>query len=720
MHPSATTGAYFPQEDKAPESQLTLGTSRRAAGEARSGSRDREVAPGHLASDLASPCVVTVARSVEQVELLREAWTRLGSNRVRTDIDYFLWSLTEDRRVIRPHVVSVQRDGKTEAIVAARLSSVPLPCKLAYWTAYAPSVRSISVLHDGLLGLADRVVAAAILEELLAALERREAEIVLFRKLARGSALERAAAAAATFATRQHNERSEPRRLIEFPATFDEYLASLSSSTRKGVRRTARRLEREFAARLSIRRFRTPDDLAVFVRDAETVAVTTYQRRLGVGFTHDRRALARLRMLAEHGWFRGYVLYVDAEPIAFELGELYGGRFQSLAGAYDPTHGRHRVGAHLLIKAMEDLVADHAASLFDFGIGDADYKRKLAHVSVEETDVLLYARRPRTIRISLTRSALLGTSRAAEGVLKRLGLLDVLKRRATSASLSHDTARSTFAPHSVPRTAEPPAGARRLRRAGTSSRIRFALGLLDRDKDYYESDAGVLEYAAYDDLKKCEQPILDLVRFEGLADMRMLDLGVGGGRTTTHFAPHAREYHGIDRSPPLIDACRRRFAREDWPHVTWTVADARDLPYDDDFFDFVMFSWNGLDAVGDEIERLRALHEIRRILAPGGRFFFSAHNLENALARWRSRRALVRRLLNPHLLRCRSRDAAMVLDEPLTRLRHYYIRPAAQLEQLRAAGFSEPVALLSDGTQVPEPRPGQFARSHWLYYLCRA
>ena len=257
-------------------------------------------------------------------------------------------------------------------------------------------------------------------------------------------------------------------------------------------------------------------------------------------------------------------------------------------------------------------------------------------------------------------------------------------------------------------------------RLSAASRIRFALRLAGSEKDYYTSQVGVLEYVAYDRLKDCEQPILDRLRAEGLAEMRMLDLGVGGGRTTIHFAPHTREYHGVDLSAPLVEACRKRFAHEKWPHVTWAVADARDLPYGDRFFDFVMFSWNGLDAVGDHGERMRALQEIRRVLAPGGRFFFSAHNLENALARPKSRRAMMRRALNPQLLWARDRDAAMVRDEPLRRLRNYYIRPAAQLEQLRAAGFTQPVALQPDGTEVSEPRPGQFARRHWLYYLCRA
>ena len=61
------------------------------------------------------------------------------------------------------------------------------------------------------------------------------------------------------------------------------------------------------------------------------------------------------QLLAARGWLRGYVLYLDEQPIAFELGELYRGRFDSLAGAYDPDYGQHRVGAYLLLKAIEDL-----------------------------------------------------------------------------------------------------------------------------------------------------------------------------------------------------------------------------------------------------------------------------------------------------------------------------------------------------------------------------
>ena len=161
--------------------------------------------------------------------------------------------------------------------------------------------------------------------------------------------------------------------------------------------------------------------------DVEAVASRTYQRRLGVGYLGNERQRARLAALAERGWLRGYVLYLDGQPIAFELGELYRGRFDSLAGAYDPDHGHHRVGAYLLLKAIEDLGAEHV-SVFDFGFGDAEYKSKLAHRRFEEGDLVIYARRPRPTWIKFARTALLEISRAVTAGLTRLALMERIKQ----------------------------------------------------------------------------------------------------------------------------------------------------------------------------------------------------------------------------------------------------------------------------------------------------
>jgi SAM-dependent methyltransferase len=246
--------------------------------------------------------------------------------------------------------------------------------------------------------------------------------------------------------------------------------------------------------------------------------------------------------------------------------------------------------------------------------------------------------------------------------------------------------------------------------------------LLDADRaKYYESSAGVRRYASYAELQDAEPAILERFRADGLADAALLDLGVGGGRTTLHFAQHAGTYVGLDYSRALVEACRGRFAGR-WAHVTFVHGDARDLrEFADASFRFVLFSWNGLDAVGDADDRARALGEIRRVLAPGGLFAFSAHDLGFVEARLAGRHGLPRRLLaralNPTLRHLDGRDCAMVADERVGARweRHMYVRPRAQLAQLLALGFAGAVALDREGREIPRPEAG--AAPHWRYYL---
>ena len=111
---------------------------------------------------------------------------------------------------------------------------------------------------------------------------------------------------------------------------------------------------------------------------------------------------------------------------------------------------------------------------------------------------------------------------------------------------------------------------------------------------------------------------------ELLADVEgqpVLDLGVGGGRTTAHLLPHTSDYLGLDYTPQMVATCRRKF-----PGAHFEVADARDLSaLPSNSFQLVVFSYNGIDSV-DLAGRKQVLAEAFRVLKPGGAFFFSTFN----------------------------------------------------------------------------------------------
>lgn len=216
-----------------------------------------------------------------------------------------------------------------------------------------------------------------------------------------------------------------------------------------------------------------------------------------------------------------------------------------------------------------------------------------------------------------------------------------------------------------------------------------------------------------------------------LHSMAMLDIGVGAGRTVSYFAPRVKSYIGIDYSRGMIEACERKFAHE--PNWRFAYGDARDLrEFGEQSFDFVLFSFNGLDYVSHE-DRFVVLSEIARVCKPGALFMFSTHNLRAARRLFRVRmnggplrlakdvaECALRGVLNGAYLLKRRAEYATLIDGTHDRLLPtHYVLPEAQVGQLEAAGFQ--------GVQIFSVRSGEeivdretlVANSEWwLYYLC--
>ena len=238
-----------------------------------------------------------------------------------------------------------------------------------------------------------------------------------------------------------------------------------------------------------------------------------------------------------------------------------------------------------------------------------------------------------------------------------------------------------------------------------------------------------------------ERQYLDdtLWRAEGIALLKyqpafagkdVLDIGVGTGRTTVYLAPLARRYQAIDYSPEMV-----RCFEQTCPGIPIALADMRDMSrFRDSEFDFVLASNNVFDATGHE-DRLRTLHEIHRLLRPGGMLMFTSHNRDRkGAAHWPrlelSRNPVTQVLLAGHWCKAlvnhiRLRKFQMfaedyaILNDPAhdCALLHYYIGSTAQRKQLGEQGFELLEILDCLGDSVA---PDSLAEhSHWLLYVVR-
>ncbi len=77
------------------------------------------------------------------------------------------------------------------------------------------------------------------------------------------------------------------------------------------------------------------------------------------------------------------------------------------------------------------------------------------------------------------------------------------------------------------------------------------------NEETYEK-ANVVAGFQKSELQPPEKTILEMMQ-DKLGNMKMLDIGVGAGRTTVHFAPLVQEYVGIDYSENMIKACKSSF-----------------------------------------------------------------------------------------------------------------------------------------------------------------
>jgi SAM-dependent methyltransferase len=254
------------------------------------------------------------------------------------------------------------------------------------------------------------------------------------------------------------------------------------------------------------------------------------------------------------------------------------------------------------------------------------------------------------------------------------------------------------------------------------------------NKHVYDRDAD--HYASMRALMPAERAALDGLR-DRWGEIEMLDVGVGAGRTAYTFAAVAKGYVGLDYSERMVELSRDLIGERDGR--SFEFGDVRDLSrwYGHEF-DFVLFSFNGLDSVPAE-DRTVALREIRKVIADDGLFLFSSHSLPALDLRfkrpsvrlvrplWSSKR-LVKAAVNHVRLRAANRELsldeakargwALVREDPAHgfRLQNYWVMPRLQIAQLESAGFALVELTGMAGESVDPDAPGDAA---WLHYLCR-
>jgi SAM-dependent methyltransferase len=137
----------------------------------------------------------------------------------------------------------------------------------------------------------------------------------------------------------------------------------------------------------------------------------------------------------------------------------------------------------------------------------------------------------------------------------------------------------------------------------------------DRLRKAYDSGADARDRYDLPQWKVSERAgFLSQLRVNGLT--RLLEVGAGTGRDSKFFAEEGCVVTCIDLSPEMVRLCRDK-------GLNALVMDVADMSFADESFDAV-YSFNSLlHLPKDELPSV--LPEIRRVLAPGGIFYFGTY-----------------------------------------------------------------------------------------------
>lgn len=377
---------------------------------------------------------VIVARTLSELEPLRREWEQLNQN-PNAQIDFFM--LINDARpsVLRPHVIAIRRNGELKGMAVGRLVEQEFKCTLGYKTLSWGKVRQLDILYGGLLGEHDGEYAGIIVSELIAALNRREADIIYLSHIKVDSDIFRAARRLPGFFCRDRVVQTQLHWTARLPGSLEDFLQRLNKKHRYWIRRMEKALSKDFPGKVTYKRFAEYGQIEALANDLEEISRKTYQRRLGAGFMKNGEQLERLALGRKLNWLRGMVLHIDGKPCAFWIGSVYKQMFHSEATGYDPAYRKYELGTVVFLKLAEDLCAEKVETI-DFGLGDALYKRRFGDESRQEGSIRIFAPSFKGTRLNLLRTVLEGSALATRRLVNRLGIeqrLKTLWRRKLSA-----------------------------------------------------------------------------------------------------------------------------------------------------------------------------------------------------------------------------------------------------------------------------------------------
>lgn len=376
---------------------------------------------------------VDVINSRSELDRIRPDWERLqaGAPIASPNVDYqqYVCVLDSLDKAAFPHVICVRNGSLADALLVGRIDNTQLCLKVGYKKLQWVPIKALSILHGGVLGIWTAERAQQVLLKMRECLSKRSYNLVRFNMVPASSPLVGAISDVFPWWQRDTTSIRSVHHQLKLPDTMEHFFQSKSKNHRSSLRKSRRRMAEGHFGEPAVQCFRQSSEIDEMLTQMETIAKASYQRGLKVGFMNDKTTRAQLELAARLGWLRGYVLSLESEPVAFQLGIQYGTAFFGRGKGYARTFAHTRPGQYLFLHILEELIQEGQIGIWDFGIGDAEYKRQLCNVSWEEVLTHLFPQSLKGLVLNLVHTGVSGLDRLTRRAAEELEIDAKLKKR---------------------------------------------------------------------------------------------------------------------------------------------------------------------------------------------------------------------------------------------------------------------------------------------------
>ena len=378
------------------------------------------------------PETIRTYRTREELNTLSSEWAKIATHPF-SHPSLLLRLCDADEQVIHPIAVVVHGDSdEILAMAVGRVERSRALKSLAYLPIRGPLVHQLVIAHGGFMGSHRAQKARVLLEALEQELSSGTADILELPVSDVDDPVSRALNDSPTTRYRTALHSDGVRWSLPIPRDFDTYLKSLGRSTRSTVRNNINRFRREFEGRFEFTYVTSgnssSDEIEHYFQDSLLVEDQSYHRGLGWGVSDTPRERSVLEASIVEGWLASAMLKVDGAPVAFAGGLRLGDVVYGTNTAFIPNLTNLPVGTILFLETIQLLCTRNEIQEWDFGPGDAEYKRRLGCIRSKTQQKTLFGPGVRNRLLKGQLSARHHVNNCVKHVLAKTGLSNRLRK----------------------------------------------------------------------------------------------------------------------------------------------------------------------------------------------------------------------------------------------------------------------------------------------------